>query len=715
MTRLIKINENGIYMVFALIGDEKIRLIHLGTAPFNEKAMPENAWENGYLVQYQETGYGSADHRGRKHTGSVPGCWAVYREMRDYKNEKGRKLEIVQDYQGLQLISHYQFYDNVQTIRSWTEVTNQSEQTREIEYVSSFAYQYASVGGNKPWNRKMRLHTAHNSWYDECRWESRTLPEMGLNPINLAQSTKRIYEQNLGSWSTQEFLPMGCLENEETGATFLWQIENNGSWYWEVAESSELMFPTVKDHNLMITNDGNEISGEIYFVLSGPTEWESQWHKSLKPGKSFITVPAAVSVVNGGFEKAVVEMTKYRRKIRRPNKDNEKLAVIFNDYMNCLFGDSTTEKLLPLIDAAADAGCEYFCIDCGWYTDTNWWAGVGEWKPSAQRYPGGIEKPIKYIREKGMIPGLWLEIETVGFDCPNIDKIPKSWFFRRHGKIVSDQCRYQLDFRNPEVQDYATSVIDRMVNEYGVGYIKMDYNINSGIGTEVDSDSLGDGLLEHNRAYLAWLDSIFVKYPDLIIENCGSGGMRMDYAMLSRHSIQSSSDQTDYIKNAAIAASCATALTPEQCAIWSYPLSGADPEETIMNMVNAMMLRIHQSGHLATLPANQFNLVKNGIEVYKMIRNDIKEGLPFWLTGIPKFEDPWFTFGLECDNCAYIAVWRISSEKILNVPLKEELQKYQHVEPVYPQNTLDCAYINENHTISFLLEETKTARIFKLY
>lgn len=122
-----------------------------------------------------------------------------------------------------------------------------------------------------------------------------------------------------------------------------------------------------------------------------------------------------------------------------------------------------------------------------------------------------------------------------------------------------------------KVQDYATSVIDRMVNEYGVGYIKMDYNINSGIGTEVDSDSLGDGLLEHNRAYLAWLDSIFCQYPDLIIENCGSGGMRMDYAMLSRHSIQSSSDQTDYIKNAAIAASCATALTPEQCAIWSYP------------------------------------------------------------------------------------------------------------------------------------------------
>ena len=59
---------------------------------------------------------------------------------------------------------------------------------------------------------------------------------------------------------------------------------------------------------------------------------------------------------------------------------------------------------------------------------------------------------------------------------------------------------------------------------------KIDYNINAGIGTEYHSDSPGDGLLEHNRAYLRWLDGIFTDYPDLVIENCSSGGMRMDYA-----------------------------------------------------------------------------------------------------------------------------------------------------------------------------------------
>ena len=58
--------------------------------------------------------------------------------------------------------------------------------------------------------------------------------------------------------------------------------------------------------------------------------------------------------------------------------------------MNCLMGDPTTEKLLPLIDAAAEAGAEYFVIDAGWYDDENggWWDSVGAWEPAASRFPG---------------------------------------------------------------------------------------------------------------------------------------------------------------------------------------------------------------------------------------------------------------------------------------------------------------------------------------
>ena len=65
-------------------------------------------------------------------------------------------------------------------------------------------------------------------------------------------------------------------------------------------------------------------------------------------------------------------------------------------------------------------------------------------------------------------------------------------------------------------------MIRRLVEDYGVGYIKMDYNINAGVGTDLHADSPGEGLLAHTRAYLAWLDGIFEKYPDLIIETAAA-------------------------------------------------------------------------------------------------------------------------------------------------------------------------------------------------
>jgi alpha-galactosidase len=166
----------------------------------------------------------------------------------------------------------------------------------------------------------------------------------------------------------------------------------------------------------------------------------------------------------------------------------------------------TAGKEIPLIDAAAKAGCEYFVIDAGWYDSGIWWDSVGEWKESRERFPNGIREVTDYIRSKGMVPGIWLELEVIGIHSPKLKDLTDDCFFVRHGKRIYDRSRYQLDFRNPKVIAHANEVIDRVVNEYGVGYIKMDYNIEPGIGTELQADSYGEGLLAHERAYLAWLD-----------------------------------------------------------------------------------------------------------------------------------------------------------------------------------------------------------------
>ena len=225
---------------------------------------------------------------------------------------------------------------------------------------------------------------------------------------------------NTGNWSTKEYLPMGYLSNEEADTAIYWQIEHNGSWHAEISDQN--------DH--------------FYLALSGPTEVQSHWFQNLKPGESFTTVPVAVGVSDADFAKAMGQLTKYRRMIRRVNKDDENLPVIFNDYMNCLFGDPTTEKELPLIDAAAEAGCEYYVIDAGWYAPGLWWDSVGEWQESRERFPGGIKEVTDYIRGKGMVPGVWLELEVMGINCEKAKNAPDDWFFIRHGKRVFDRSRY---------------------------------------------------------------------------------------------------------------------------------------------------------------------------------------------------------------------------------------------------------------------------------
>lgn len=687
----IDICENGIFLNIDVTDTGDVRFLHLSSTPMKNCISNEKTAKYR-LVEVQEAGFNQSDHHGSKHTGSCPGYMLKYKEHRDYRNDIGRKLEIVQEYEGLIVTSHIQFYNNISVIRSWTELKNESEETRPIEYVSSFALTGISTAKAVKRDKGCLIHIPHNTWYGEAQWKSYTPNELGYDVVNNF-SVKRISLSSVGTWPASDYLPMGSYESTEDESTITWEIETTASWHWEISDAAE----------------------ELYLQISGPTYQESNFVKKLKKGESFTSVFCALAFAHGDFQESIRELTKYRRAIRRKNADNLSPSVIFNDYMNCLSGDPTTEKLIPLIDAAAEAECKYFCIDAGWYADGFWWDGVGEWLPSKKRFPKGIEEPLNYIRSKGMIPGLWLELEVMGIKCPMVKNVSKDWFFKRNGKPVIDEGRYQLDFRNPEVIAHANSVVKRLVCDYGVGYIKMDYNINAGPGTEIAADSVGDGLLQHTRAYLNWIDSVFEKYPELVIENCSSGGMRMEYSHLARHSIQSVTDQTDYIKMAAIACNCMTAVTPEQAAIWSYPLREGDVEEVVFNMVNAILLRIHQSGHLAELSPDRFKLVCEGIKYHKKIVDELKEGLPFWPIGLATMQDEYLSVGIECKNKLYVAVWRTSGTKeTACIPIKQAANKKAAVKCAYPEN-LPCDFLwdEKKGALKVKLKEN-TARIFEI-
>ncbi|MEV0741852.1 glycoside hydrolase family 36 protein [Streptomyces sp. NPDC050549] len=528
-------------------------------------------------------------------------------------------------------------------LRSRVRLVNEGAEPVRLESVTTLTLGGISDPGTGV--DGLTLHWADNSWLAECRWHRTRFRDEAV-PLNRAahgHEGRGCFERySQGSWSTGRHLPVAALTDRD-GQAWLWQIESSAGWRFETGERE----------------------GAAYVALFGPDDAHHQWHQTLAPGGEFRTVPAVlVRAESGGLDAAFAALTDHRRGIRRDHPDHRQLPVIYNDYMNTLMGDPTTERLLPLVEAAASAGAEVFVIDAGWYDDDaqGWWDSVGAWEAAPDRFPGGIQEVLDAIRKHGMTPGLWLEPEVVGVRSPLARTLPPEAFFRRGGLRVTEHGRHHLDLRHPAARAHLDEVVDRLVGEWGVGYLKLDYNINIGPGTENGSESAGAGLLGHHRAHLDWMAALLDRHPQLALENCGSGGLRMDYAQLAVAQIQSTSDQQDPRRYPPIAASAGTAAAPEQAAVWAYPQPDQSPDEIAFTLTGALLGRIHLSGFLNRMDEERFGLVRSALSVYKDIRAEIGAAYPFWPLGLPGWDDEWIAQGLRGARSTHVTAWRRESD-----------------------------------------------------
>lgn len=593
----------------------------------------------------------------RRYIDSVTGQLLTYRRH----TVDGDELNITSTAGGLTAITTLAAVPGVAALRIQTRIINSGAEDVDLTWITS-----AVIGTGSPLE-SLRLWWADNDWLAENRWRSAGARELmpDLNRSVHEQDPRGTFSRTaLGAWSSDGTLPLGVIVDEADTAVG-WQIEHNGPWHWQVGERT----------------DG------LYVSLLGPTETEHNWYERLEPGEEFTTVPATIAFATDGFEGVIAALTIARRFGRRPHPDHQRLPVIFNDYMNTLMGDPTTAKLLPLIDAAAAVGAETFCIDAGWYDDDSkgWWDSVGAWEPATNRFPGGLAKVIQHIRDQGMVPGLWLEPEVVGIRSAIADLLPEEAFFLRHGRRVVEHGRYHLDLRHPLARKHLDEVIDRLVGGLGIGYLKLDHNINIGTGTDRDELAAGAGLLGHNRAFLQWIDDVLDQHPDLTLESCASGGMRVDYAMLSHLQMQSTSDQQDFLRYPPIAAAAAAAIAPEQAASWAYPQPTFTDEEIAFTMTAGMLGRLHLSGHLDKMTDDQRALVTETVDAYRAHRQFIATAAPFWPIGLPEWEDKWIAHGLRSGRQALVAIWRrggVTDTHTLQLP-----DLATPVEVIYPAGT----------------------------
>jgi alpha-galactosidase len=122
-----------------------------------------------------------------------------------------------------------------------------------------------------------------------------------------------------------------------------------------------------------------------------------------------------------------------------------------------------------------------------------------------------------------------------------------------------------MDFSKSEVRQWARGVLDRLVREAGIAWVKVDFNID--IGDEFDASG-GDRLYNHVRAYYAWLDELRAAYPNLIVENCSSGGLRFDLGILAHTHTTWLSDQVLPQPSAQLAWGCTMEFAPSVCNHW---------------------------------------------------------------------------------------------------------------------------------------------------
>ena len=72
---------------------------------------------------------------------------------------------------------------------------------------------------------------------------------------------------------------MGMLKRRDGRETWLWQVENNGSWRFELGDFKD----------------------DVYVAITGPTDYNHHWKERLRPGQSFQTVPCALVHVYDGL------------------------------------------------------------------------------------------------------------------------------------------------------------------------------------------------------------------------------------------------------------------------------------------------------------------------------------------------------------------------------------------------------------------------------
>lgn len=688
----LKFNIDGINLVFDVDADKKLRLLHCSSKKYKPLCGVYAAFqtEEFRAVEIQLSGENHDTGHGRKYVGTSEGKTLRYCGHALQKTEKGQELVLSLENDNMKVRLHYGFYGLSRTMTAYTEVVNRRAEPVVLEYVSSFClYGLAKNKAND--YSDLIFYKSNNTSYRENQWEKHTLADYGFyKGHRYSTAVQKIAVSNNGSWSTAESLPKALLHDRRCGEYMLFDIESNSSWCYEISEYQAV----------------------LYLLAAGGSLNETGWMHALRPGETYIGDKVVLCFADG-LDEAFAASVRYKRLVRSPLVDKFADKIIFNPYMHNAGENPSEEQTLRDLEAVQGLGIDYYCIDAGWHDEEDYWKAIGEWKESRLRFPSGLSAVMQKIRESGFGAGLWIEAEMVGYFNEKKKELPDGCYFCRNKKPVANNGRLQLDFRSRKVRNRIGKVLNGIIGDYRAAYIKIDFNADCVAGTECRAASLGDGLKSASEAYYAFIKKFMSAHPDVMFENCASGGLRLDGKTQLVFPIHSTSDQTDYRLYPYIAGNMLANGAPEQMGVWCYPLPGQTAEQTVMNVANTALGRMQLSGPFSSVSGGQKEIIAEGIALHRKYAAFKRKALPVFPLGLNRWGGNTVAAGLKSENEALLVVWHFKGEEQVKIPLKK-----------LPKNGAECVFPKFNAN-PFAIDPEKRfleigfageqARVFRLY
>lgn len=232
-----------------------------------------------------------------------------------------------------------------------------------------------------------------------------------------------------------------------------------------------------------------------------------------------------------------------------------------------------------------------------------------------------------------------------GIELENCGPLAEAYTWEKHllqrdgVPITSGQRRF-WNFRDPFVIDYLSEKVIRFLKKYDFGYLKIDYNETIGIGCD-GAESLGEGLRLQMEAVQSFMGRIRSELPHLVIENCSSGGHRLEPSMMGLTSMASFSDAHEEPEIPIIAANMHRVILPRQSQIWAVLRKGDSVDRLRYSMVNTFLGRMCLSGDIRELNDDQWRIVDEGMRFYQQIAPLIKDGISYRFgTNVESYRHP---------------------------------------------------------------------------